>query len=194
MSPEYCVMMSRAFNEIQKNRLMLNIIPGNLTSGENSINNTIYISEKINSREKILEYTEEWIKKFTELYIYENRPEIGVSGHSPKSVEIARKYADYHITAYNHLKDFVCKKNIVCAPVIIGNKKSDIESIIKEKNQHIDRVIYGSKQEVYEKIMGYCSGKKNYHIEFMFWGFESDKKNWDSVHEVSKMLMGEKNA
>ncbi len=135
MSPEYCVMMSRAFNEIQKNRLMLNIIPGNLTPGENSINNTIYLSEKINSREKILEYTDEWVKKFTELYTYRDRPELGVSGHSKKSVEIAKKYADYHLTAYNHLQDFACKKNIVCAPVVIGNNRSKIESIIREKTK-----------------------------------------------------------
>ena len=59
ISPEYCAMMCKSFYEISPNRLMLNIVSGDLHASETSVRDSVFIKDLIDTPEKRLKYTDE---------------------------------------------------------------------------------------------------------------------------------------
>ena len=57
ISPEYFSMMYNAFEEIVPNKLIFNIVSGDLHADENSINDVLLINHEINTVEKRVAYT-----------------------------------------------------------------------------------------------------------------------------------------
>ena len=52
ISPEYCAMMCKSFYEISPNRLMLNIVSGDLHASETSVRDSVFIKDLIELAKK----------------------------------------------------------------------------------------------------------------------------------------------
>lgn len=159
ISPEYFVMMYRSFNEIQKNRIMFNIVAGDIQSSESSIENIITEKEKLNTVEKRVDFTREWVEKVLFLLEKEEVPELVMSGTSEKTLDSAAAYADYNLsmldTYLDNPKRFERNKNrMVCAAMIIRDTYDEAEKIANQID-HIHQkrwTIYGTENEILQKI------------------------------------------
>ena len=161
ISPEYFVMMYKSFNEIQKNRIMFNIVAGDLQDYELSINNITFGKENFDTVEKRVEYTRIWIKKVLELIKkeYIDVPEIVMSGTSEKTLDSAAEFADYTLCmldSYIRKPEIFQrnKKRMVSAALVIRDTHEEAERIVNEIDHKHQKewTIFGTEQQVVEKI------------------------------------------
>lgn len=103
ISPEYCAMMVAGFNAIQPDRLMLNIVHGTLHSEEDY--DGIIDADPIMSADGKRNHTELFLDKLRARPVFANGAEILVAGASDRTIEIAKKYGDYCVTAYDNFID-----------------------------------------------------------------------------------------
>lgn len=193
ITPEYCAMMCRAFNEIQPNRLMLNIVTGDIKSDENSIENLIYINDMMDTPEKRLEYTEQWIKRFKEINIPGGVPEIVMSGHSKQTNEMAREYADYHLSSNSHQHEFICNKNMISTAIVIRDNEEEAERYVESLPYSKGVTIFGTEESVILKLKNIVENNK-YVTDYMLQGHVEDSENWDRIHTMSRKIIKEYNA
>lgn len=154
ISPEYLSMMCRSANEIDNDRLMLNIVSGDIHEEETSIIDLVGISEMVDSVEKRLDYTDQWMSKFT---IMTPGIDIVMGGHSQKTIDLANKYNAIPLSMVNKflmLKKKADKKQMVCLGAIITDTEEDAE-IFHEKHLDIHDIsvyVYGTKENFKSKI------------------------------------------
>jgi len=161
ISPEYFVMMYKSFNEIQKNRIMFNIVAGDLQDHESSIDNITFGKENFDTSEKRVEYTRMWIKKVLQLIKkeYIDVPEIVMSGTSEKTLDSAAEFADYTLCmsdSYVFNPEFFQrnKKRMVSAALIIRDTYEEAERIVNEIDHKHQKewTIFGTERQVIKKI------------------------------------------
>lgn len=161
ISPEYFVMMYRAFNEIQKNRIMFNIVSGDIQHSEDSINDIIFQKENFDTVEKRLDYTFQWISKMLELLCRYNepKPEIVISGSSKKTLQLASDFADYNLCMLNEYKMYKEQfqknnKRMVCAALTIRDSYEEAVKFIDQIDHKSDKQwsLFGTKEQILEEI------------------------------------------
>ena len=159
ISPEYFVMMYRAFNEIQKNRIMFNIVAGDIHDNETSVDDIPLDKENFDTVEKRVEYTNLWIQKVLSLLNDEDIPEIVMSGMSEKTLTSAALFADYNLCMVNTYLDnpkaFSGNKNkMVCAALVIRQSYEDAEEIVNQIEQKHQKAwtIFGTEKQVIKRI------------------------------------------
>lgn len=160
ISPEYFVMMYKAFNEIQKNRIMFNIIAGDIQPSESSINNIILNKENFDTFEKRVDYTYKWMEKMLELLPPEDTPEIIMSGTSEKTLHSASRFADYNLSMINSYLEkpdrFKKNKNrMVCAAVTMSDSYEEAEKFVDKiplKHQK-EWTIFGTEKNIEQKMI-----------------------------------------
>lgn len=161
ITPEYASMIYKAFNQISNNRIMFNILSGDIHDGEKSVENLIWLNDRLDTPEKRLEYTDEWTNKFLEL-VEKDPPEIVMSGHSKKTKLMAEKYKathlsmlDMYLEAYEK-PDFIKNtKQMVALCVVVRDTDEIAENFV---NNPVDGwqkkwTIYGSSESVKKKLM-----------------------------------------
>jgi alkanesulfonate monooxygenase SsuD/methylene tetrahydromethanopterin reductase-like flavin-dependent oxidoreductase (luciferase family) len=203
ISPEYCAMMSAAFNEIQKDRLILNILPGALSVSEN-YDSIIDPTNTLDSREKILDHTELFLDILTKHPLFiKHRPEIACSGAAPETVNFATKYADYLIVDYqrimergpDHAKIFrKAGRVIMQLDVVVTESAEERDKFLRDlwtpkdpklaASLHNKNLIVASQSELHDKLQEF---KELYGVEdFMFahhWNASEHKNNIHSFVE-----------
>ena len=159
ISPEYFVMMYRSFNEIQKNRIMFNIVSGDIHPSESSIENIIIEKQKLDTVEKRVQYTHKWIKKVFSILEQNEVPEIVMSGVSEQTLDIAATYADYSLCMLDNYvydpKKFERNKNkMVCAALILRDTYEEAEQAADQIEYAHQKfwTIHGTEEQVVEKI------------------------------------------
>lgn len=192
ISPEYCAMMCEAFNEISNNRLMLNVISGDLHDDETSINDVVFINEIIKTPEQRLLYTEEWIKKFNSLSIMSTKPEIVMAGHSEKTKRMASELGYTHLSSLNMYLEYYNKNNS------IKNKKQMVSLAISIKNNEKEAEEFFKTLKDNEKLWTICGTKKQIikKIEYLqnigitdIMLFTLPEDNQDVVHDLIKQIL-----
>jgi len=155
VSPEYFVMMYDAFEEICKDRIMFNIVPGRLLNDENVTENSLYISELIDTVEKRIDYADKWLEKVTSI---KKIPELVVAGIGDKSLDLANKYADYSVFTvelYNRDRERVNLnvKKMCMVNFLIRDTYEEAEqaaqSLTPDKKS---RTFYGTKESILEQV------------------------------------------
>lgn len=162
ISPEYCGMICESFNQMLPGKIMLNVLSGDVMKKETSIDDVVFIENKVSSPEKRLAYTDEWMKKFLNLKIMSEIPEIVMSGHSQKTKEMALKYGATHLSALNMFNQYIKTENPIINPkqmlnfnVIVRDTKEEAEEVLKNVNDGSERsCVYGNKQDIKEYIQG----------------------------------------
>lgn len=159
ISPEYCYMMTKSFNEIQPNRLMINFVSGEFYPREINPTDPDGIDIDIDDKEKRRLYVRKFVKKYIELFsMKDNRPTILISGAAPTAVRTAKDYGDYGLVMY---KDFMWNKStfkdinkiMINFSVLIRDTQEEAEALAKTLNP-VDRMntIYGTKDYVKYRI------------------------------------------
>jgi alkanesulfonate monooxygenase SsuD/methylene tetrahydromethanopterin reductase-like flavin-dependent oxidoreductase (luciferase family) len=198
MSPEYFGMVCRAFDEIQENRLMVNIISGNMNVNETYLEDIVAISSFIRSHEQRIYYTEEWVQKFLSLKFMSNYPEIVMSGHSDKTIEIANNNKIMHVASWFNYKDFNTKeryksnyKQMVNFAAVVRDSMEEAQSFIDNLNHNNAELwtIYGTKETLYNHILElYNEGVHDVQIST----FNEDTEK-HKVHQLIKEMDGKIN-
>lgn len=159
ISPEYLVMMINAFEEIHKNRLMINIVCGlGLLDVENTLENMIVKKENFDNHNYRQEYTRKFMKKIKEMLPKDSTVEFVISAAQDYDIETSNMYADGNIMFYS---DFIknCDKitnkiNMVALMPIIRDThqeaKDQYNAMTKKDIQ--EDTIYGTEDEIIEQI------------------------------------------
>lgn len=156
ISPEYFSMMCNAFNELSPNRIMFNIVAGDLHKEEKSVEHALFIGDLIETSEKRVKYTAEWIKKLKEINKIKPFPEIVMSGFSDKTLETAAEFADYNLcmidTYKEHTDRFNKNKNrMVSAQIIIRDTYEEAKEFADKyvPEEHKRRwTIFGTESDI----------------------------------------------
>lgn len=160
ISPEYFSMMCNAFNELSPNRIMFNIVAGDLQKEEKSVEHALFIGDLIDTSEKRIEYTAEWIKKLKKINKIWPFPEIVMSGFSEKTLDTASEFADYNLCMIDTYKEHTerfskNKKRMVSAQIVIRNKyeeaKDFVETNIPEKHK-LRWTIFGTESDIIKEF------------------------------------------
>lgn len=195
ISPEYCAMMCKAFYEIQSNRLILNILAGDLQKEENSINNVLEINDLIKTYEDRVLYTKKWMDKFLESDIFKKNPKIKpiliLSGSSKQTIENSEKYGDGHLTTYSKYKyelngQVNTKIKMVYVDIIIRDSYEEAINCMPKNNTKIqmESTIAGTELQVIEKFK---EMEKEGITDIMISRKENDKEQY-RIHNLIKNL------
>jgi alkanesulfonate monooxygenase SsuD/methylene tetrahydromethanopterin reductase-like flavin-dependent oxidoreductase (luciferase family) len=196
ISPEYLSMMYDSFEEIQKGRLMFNVVAGDFKQDEKSLDNLIYINDRLQEYEQRVEYTAAWLEKFFEIRKNKSMPEIVISGTSDKTLESAEKYGDYSlcmIDSYLANKDKYTKiKNkMASAQVVIRETYEEANEFVRGIPENHKRfTLYGTEDQVISSINELA---KSGLTDIMMRGHREDEET-DRIHLMIKKITGEKNA
>lgn len=158
ISPEYLKMQCDGFNEIQKNRLMINFVAGQVMPDEET---PIPLIDRINedmSMESRKDHLGNFVKIFTNFK--GEKPEIVMSGSSDKVLSVAEEYADITL---NELDQYIDKKiqnkNISKKMVVLGicirDTKEEVYKIIDNNDDMLGLTpeFFGTKEEVLNNIL-----------------------------------------
>ncbi|CAB4146011.1 Luciferase-like domain containing protein [uncultured Caudovirales phage] len=196
ISPEYCAMMCESFNRIANDRLMLNIVSGDLHKGESSVDDVILINDYIKTQEDRVIYTRKFMEKFINMPIMNKKPEIVITGRSDYAIETASKYGDYGIMMLSEfLKDpkkfdSINNKIVSCSLLIRETDKECEEFLFnlfgEDSNSSIYKsTIYGSIDTIKDKIWYF---KNKYNInDFLINLYEEDTYS-ENIHQFIKNI------
>ena len=195
ISPELAAMMVEAFNEYAPDRLIFNIVAGDILNHETSIDDVVDLD--ISTPEKRTEYPGNWLEKFKKIKIMTKIPEMGLAGISDNTLKNAKKYGDFPIAMLHHYfqypekyKDF--KRIMVSFAVVIRETQKEADDFIKNlpNEWEANWTIWGNKKEVYDKIYEL---KKMGVTDILISTHPKDDKI-DLIHNFAKIIIdGEKN-
>jgi len=159
VSPEYLGMMINGFNEIAKDKLMFNIVAGDLHKNETSVADLVDSSSLITSQDRV-KYTGLWLEKFTKLDIIKNTlPKMFMSGTSKATFENCENFdggimvmVDYYLENKDYLNKFKTK----CTSLQICIRDTDsLAEKIKHDNYKGDQLkwcYFFSEETLIKKI------------------------------------------
>ena len=160
ISPEYFSMMCNSFNDLAPSRIMFNIVAGDLRKEESSVADALFIGDLIDTSEKRIEYTTEWIKKLKEINKINSFPEIVMSGFSEKTLNTAAEFADYNLCMIDTYKNNVDrfyknKKRMVSAQIVVRNTydeaKKFLDTNIFKENERA-WTIFGAGEDIVKEF------------------------------------------
>jgi alkanesulfonate monooxygenase SsuD/methylene tetrahydromethanopterin reductase-like flavin-dependent oxidoreductase (luciferase family) len=191
ISPEYLSMICRSINNIIPNKIMLNIVSGDLHEEETSIEDLVDISNLVDSQDKRIEYTDRWMSKFTHM-----NPGIDIvmGGHSSKTLDLANKYNAIPLSMvdkYLASKDQSSGNQMVAIGVIITETEEEAEDFHQKylNIYEIPKYIYGTKENFKSKIK-YL--EKNGVTDVLLHGHPMDN-NANRIHDTIREMMEEEN-
>lgn len=159
ISPEYCAMMVAASNSLAKNKIVLNVVAGDLHKDETSVDDVIDINELIATSQDRVSYTTKWLDKFRSLDVIKNQiPEIVISGTSEKSINNLINYGDYGLAMldYYTLGKSKFPKNkgwMASTEIKLFKQDEDRNAFINSKDLSVlNWILYGNKEEILLKL------------------------------------------
>jgi len=195
ISPEYCAMISKAFYNISPNRLMLNIVSGDLHEEETSVEDIIWFGKDLDSPEKRLKYTDDWLLKFLELS-NNTVSEIVMGGHSNETKIMAEKYKATHLAMLNMHKqshkdpNFIKNtKQMLAVSVIINESEAEIDDMLSKNPGSNQWTIHGNVDSV--KIQ--LNALKDLGATDLLINHHPQDKNIAAIHNLIKEMIGEQN-
>ena len=200
VSPEYFGMLCRGFDEIQKDRIMINIVSGSINENETFLEDIVGIAPFIKYPEQRRFYTEEWLSKFLNLKFMKVYPEILISGHSDFCIDIAKKNNLFNIASWFNYKDSegrkrfqVNSKQMISFAVVIRDSIEEYDKFIENLNEFDKHgakwTIHGTKNMVKSQIINlYNEGVKDFQITT----FYNDDRSHE-VHQLTKEIREEIN-
>lgn len=195
ISPEYCAMISKAFHTIAPNRLMLNIVSGDIHKEETSIDDLIMLGDILNTPEKRLDYTDAWLSKFLEL-ADGTVSEIVMGGHSNRTKMMAEKYNATHLAMLNMHKQTLNdpsfiknKKQMISVSIIINDSEEEIRKMLDSSLGSDQWTIYGNKDSIKEQI----KQMQQLGATDLLISSHPEDNNVSSIHYLIKEMIGEQN-
>lgn len=163
MSPEYCIMICRSFHEISPNKLAINIVAGDIHDNETTMNDCLFINDLIDTIDKRIEYTKEWLKIFSKYKNEPYYPELFISSKSESGIKNVIEFADSGLAMIdeymrdaNKFKD-IKRLTLSCAVVIEDTEELAIEKAKEyypsgDPSGYAPWVICGTESSVMDKF------------------------------------------
>ena len=191
ISPEYLSMICKTINTMMPNKIMLNIVSGDVHPEETSIEDLVDISDLVDSNDKRIEYTDRWMSKFVKM---NPAVDIVMGGHSKKTIDLANKYQATPLAMvdkYLAAREYTDGKQMVCLGAIITNTEEEAEEFhTNNLNIHeISKYIYGTKENFKSKIR-YLEGIGV--TDILIHGHPMDN-NINRIHDTIREMMEEQN-
>jgi hypothetical protein len=195
ISPEYCAMICKAFHTIAPNRIMLNIVSGDLQEEETSVEDMIWFGKDLDTQEKRLKYTDDWLSKFLEL---SNNTVSGIvmGGHSSQTRLLAKKYNATHLgmlglhrQLYDNPEFVKNKKQMLSVCVIINESEEEIENMLSKKPGSNEWTICGTPDNVKIEL----NSLKDLGVTDLLISNHSQDTNKGAIHHLMKEMIGEHN-
>jgi hypothetical protein len=189
ISPEYLGLMIKGFEEIAKDKIMFNIVAGDLHANETSLKDLVDSSFLSTSQDRV-RYTGLWLEKFTNLKILNGRlPKMFMSGTSKSTFDNCKNFnggimvmVDYYMENLELLSKFDTR----CVSLQICIRDTDEEADWeKHENYDGDKLkwcYFYSEKTLLEKIMEL---KRNGVTDIMVTGLPLDPQV-QRVHEFIK--------
>ena len=159
VSPEFLASAYESFEKMAPGRVTFNIIPGNIKFQETSLNDVVFIEDKIKTKEQRDIYTLEWLKKYNKLSIKKNLPPLMLSGHSIDFQKASIEYGLYNIIQMsdflNQYNNILLKNNnqMISAAILIKDyideNNKEISYVLKT---HQDYTLYGNEIDIVNQI------------------------------------------
>jgi alkanesulfonate monooxygenase SsuD/methylene tetrahydromethanopterin reductase-like flavin-dependent oxidoreductase (luciferase family) len=92
LSPEYCAMMIEAMNQIQPNRLILNLLSGQNTPNQKEHETFYDNTYTVDSKQDRREYVRFYIEKLLSNNLISVKPKFVISGYSEYAIDTAKQY------------------------------------------------------------------------------------------------------
>jgi alkanesulfonate monooxygenase SsuD/methylene tetrahydromethanopterin reductase-like flavin-dependent oxidoreductase (luciferase family) len=159
ISPEYCAMICRSFEEILPNKLSLNIVHGSIKDSENVFESLVNFDQRLESAEGRRIYTRDWLEKF--LNLDHGNPEIYLSGNSDETRGLCNYFNVGHAASLNKFKKYlnaggkvINSIEMIAASIVIRDTDEEALSFIMNSNEKnmISWTIYGSQESVESQI------------------------------------------
>lgn len=193
ISPEYMSMICASYNEIFPNKLILNIVSGDIHDGETSIEDIPLFSNFLNTPDKRLDYTYEWVEKFLKISKKWYTPEIIMSGHSDKTKIMAKNFKATHLSMLNMYIDEIENKNriinekqMISLSILIRNTKKEAEEFLSHNGG--DRVkqwtIYGNDDDILQEI----ENLKKIGVSDIIISKNEKDKEYQKIHKLIKSI------
>jgi alkanesulfonate monooxygenase SsuD/methylene tetrahydromethanopterin reductase-like flavin-dependent oxidoreductase (luciferase family) len=194
ISPEYMAMICQSFDEMIPNKIMLNIVSGDIHGDETSLNDLIMIDDLVDTPEKRLEYTDQWIKKFISMKMMNKVPEIVMGGHSKKTREMSNKYdathlgmVNSHIDYINEGQEIVNLKQMVSVSFVLRETQQEIDDF---SNLFLDR---GQKQWTFignkDFIINTIKNLENIGVTDLIISGHNNDEHQSLVHDIIRELV-----
>lgn len=193
ISPEYMAMICRSYNDSFPNKLILNVVSGDIHEDEHSINNIVMFGDSLATPESRLPYTNEWIKKFLDICKKWYTPEIIMGGHSDQTRTMCNIFNFTHLSALNMHLDHIKKSNyikndkqMVATSILIRDTDQEAqEFLFNNCGKGADQwTIAGSEKYVIEKILAL----KNIGVTDLIISKSMNDNQSDRVHKLIKYL------
>lgn len=191
ISPEYLAMMINGFNEIAKDKLIFNIVSGDIHKDEDSLKNMVDSRYLSSSQDRVL-YTGKWLEKFTNIdTIKNNLPEMFMSGTSEKTFSYCKKFNGGTLTMVDYYLenvDFFSKFNKKCVSIQICIRDTDEEAEKIKYSTYFGNQLkwcyYYSEETLFKKI----KELKNLGVtDLMITGLQDDPE-LHRVHQFVKKM------
>jgi hypothetical protein len=187
ISPEYLSMLAYGFSQIQRDRLMFNILHGSL-SPEETTEGIIEHDKVFSSKIGIFNHTEAFLDRLKKNVLFKKSgAKVLVSAGSSETAGLSEKYADYMITTFEMLKrEHISKskqKKIVVIDLVLeepGENSFKFYSGVYPYDIDALKVLYP------EDFLKFLKDLKKMGIEdVMLSGLREDPKQ-DRIHEFVK--------
>lgn len=188
VSPEYLAMMIKGFNEIAENKLIFNIVAGDLHKDETSVQDLIDSSMLTSSQDRV-RYTTKFLEKFKSLdQIKDIFPELIISGTSEITLDNCLRFGDYSLCMVDYYlenknKFLPFKNKMVSLQILIRDTDEEAQKI-KNDNFSGDQLkwtYFYSEKTLTEKIEEL---KREGVTDLMITSFHLD----DQVHRVHNFV------
>jgi hypothetical protein len=174
---------------------MLNIVSGDLQEEETSVEDMIWFGKDLDTQEKRLKYTDDWLSKFLEL---SNNTVSGIvmGGHSSQTRLLAKKYNATHLgmlglhrQLYDNPEFVKNKKQMLSVCVIINESEEEIENMLSKKPGSNEWTICGTPDNVKIEL----NSLKDLGVTDLLISNHSQDTNKGAIHHLMKEMIGEHN-
>jgi hypothetical protein len=169
VSPEYLAQVYETFEKIAPGRVTFNIIPGNIKPYETSINDVVFIEDKIDTKEKLNDYTLEWLKKYKKLSVRKKLPPLMLSG---QTIDFQKYSIENGIINIIKVNDFLNQYG----STLLNNKNQIVSTPISGDNDSVKSLILDLESKGVSDVLVY---------------YTQDNKNASEIHNIIKSLFPE---
>lgn len=193
ISPEYLSMICKSFYDMFGDRLMLNIVSGDIHDEETSVNDIVMFKNSLATPEDRLIYTKEWMDKFVSMFPEGRLPEIVMGGHSDFTRIMSNEYNATHLSMLDmHLKHLhkdnhvVNNKQMVSVSIVARDTSQEADSFMNslENSSAKQWTIYGSKKYIVDKI----NEIESLGVTDIIISGNSNDKHHEYIHDIIKEM------
>jgi alkanesulfonate monooxygenase SsuD/methylene tetrahydromethanopterin reductase-like flavin-dependent oxidoreductase (luciferase family) len=164
ISPQYCAMVTEAFNQIEPGRLIFNWIAGDekSTAGEKPQMDVYGDTEALDSIVKRTTFLRNFIKQYNEMPVISKKPEMVFSGFSEYTIETARMFSETSLSVIDDYKNNMdrfkgIKKIMVMATPVILETEKEVEDykeyLFKKSSRFLDMSTIGTRDSVKKQLL-----------------------------------------